>query len=106
MRFVAWILRLVVFILVLMFAMNNTGPVDVRFYGDHIVSGVPLIVVMLIMLVLGAVLALLVSAPAALRRRREAKKLRRDLGRLQDQIQRAASDSTGVASGAPTPVVR
>lgn len=106
MRFVAWILRLIVFVLVLMFAMNNTGPVDVRFYGDHLIPGVPLIVVMLIMLVLGAVLALLAMAPAALRRRREAKRLRRDLGRLQDQAQRAGNGPSGATAGTVTPAAR
>src|SRR3546814_19178893 len=70
MRFLVWLLRLIVFVLVLMFAMNITGPVNVHFYADYMIPGVPLIVVMLAMLILVIVLALLASDPAALRSRR------------------------------------
>src|SRR3546814_646998 len=100
MRFLVWILRLIVFVLVLMFAMNNTGPVNVHFYADYMIPGVPLIVVMLAMLILGIVLALLATAPAAMRRRREAKKLKRDLGRLREQIKNSPASPT---SGAVAP---
>src|SRR5690606_11220373 len=59
MRYLVWILRLVVFVVVLMFALKNTGPVDVRFFADHVVAGVPLIVVMLVVFVLGAIFGFL-----------------------------------------------
>jgi len=104
MRFLVWILRLIVFVLVLMFAMNNTGPVNVRFYADHMIPGVPLIVVMLIMLVLGVVLGLLAMAPSVLRRRREAKKLRRDLVRLQEQSRHPPVPSDTVAPETVAPL--
>ncbi|TAM87792.1 MAG: LapA family protein [Candidimonas sp.] len=91
MRLLAWILRLIVFVLVLMFAMNNTASVDVNFYAGHAIAGVPLIVVMLVMFIIGVVLGLLVTLPAVLRRRREARKLRRDLARLQEQVRHAAA---------------
>lgn len=86
MRYLVWILRLVVFVVVLMFALKNTGPVDVNFFADHIVTGVPLIVVMLTVFVLGVVLGLLIAAPSIMRRRREANKLRRDVARLEDKL--------------------
>ncbi len=86
MRYLVWILRLLVFIVVLMFALKNTGPVDVNFFADHVITGVPLIVVMLAVFVLGVVLGLLIAAPSIMRRRREANKLRRDLARLEDQL--------------------
>ena len=86
MRYLVWILRLVVFIVVLMFALKNTGPVDVNFFADHVVTGVPLIVVMLAVFVLGVVFGLLVAAPSILRRRREASKLRREVARLEDKL--------------------
>lgn len=105
MRILAWILRLIVFVLVLMFAMNNTGPVDVNFYAGHMITGVPLIVVMLVMFAIGVVLGLLVALPVILRRRREARKLRRDLGRLQEQIRHpspgAPSDAVAPETVAP-----
>ena len=85
MRYLVWILRLVVFVVVLMFALKNTGPVDVRFFADHVVTGVPLIVVMLSVFVLGVLLGLLIAAPSILRRRREAAKLRKELARLEEK---------------------
>ncbi|MBC2768423.1 LapA family protein [Pusillimonas minor] len=83
MRYLVWALRLVVFIVVLLFALKNTGPVDVNFYADHVVTGVPLIVVMLVAFVVGVLFALLAIVPAMLRRRREIKRLEREVSRLQ-----------------------
>ena len=85
MRYLVWILRLVVFVVVLMFALKNTGPVDVRFFADHMVAGVPLIVVMLVVFVLGAVFGFLLAAPAIMRRRREVARLRRELAKLESK---------------------
>lgn len=91
MRYLVWILRLIVFVLILMFALKNTGPVDVRFFGDYVVSGVPLIVVMLIMLVLGAVLGWLITLPSLLKHRRDIARLKRDKTQLEDKLERAVT---------------
>ncbi|MBB5217103.1 LapA family protein [Parapusillimonas granuli] len=85
MRYLVWLLRLAVFVLVLMFALKNTGPVDVNFFADHVVTGVPLIVVMLAVFVLGVFLGLLIAVPSIMRRRREAARLRRELARLEEK---------------------
>ena len=92
MRYLVWALRLLVFVAVLMFALKNTDPVAVKFYADYVIQDVPLIVVMLVVFVLGAVFGLLLTVPAALRRRREAIRLRREL----DRIQAAASGNAPV----------
>jgi len=84
MRYMVWLARLLVFVLVLMFALNNTVLVDVRFYGTHFVTGVPLIVVMLAAFVLGTGFALLLTVGSVLRRGREVKRLKRELNRLRD----------------------
>jgi uncharacterized integral membrane protein len=42
MRYIVWALRLIVFLAVLLFALKNTDPVGVTFYGDWAVQGVPL----------------------------------------------------------------
>lgn len=91
MRYLVWILRLVVFVVVLLFALKNTGPVDVSFFADHVISDVPLIVVMLVTFVLGAVFGLLITAPAIVRRRREAARLRRELARLEERQRQPAA---------------
>ncbi|WP_050866750.1 lipopolysaccharide assembly protein LapA domain-containing protein, partial [Bordetella pertussis] len=72
MRYLVWALRLLVFVAVLMFALKNTNPVAVTFYADYVVHDVPLIVVMLVVFVVGALFGLLLTVPAAMRRRREA----------------------------------
>lgn len=92
MRYLVWILRLLVFVLVLLFALKNTDPVNVRFYADHIVAGVPLIVVMLVVFVAGVLFALLAVLPAGLRRRREIRKLRREVQRLQEAGRPSVAD--------------
>lgn len=97
MRYLVWILRLLVFVLVLLFALKNTDPVDVRFYADHIIAGVPLIVVMLAAFVAGVLFALLAVLPAGLRRRREIRKLRREVQRLQEPDSQSAAAAQGIA---------
>lgn len=86
MRYVVWLVRLLVFVLVLMFALNNTGVVDVRFFGDYSLAGVPLIVVMLIVFVLGAVFGLLLALGSVMRRNRDVKRFKREIARLEDEI--------------------
>ena len=91
MRYVVWLVRLLVFVLVLMFALNNTGPVDVRFFGNYYLTGVPLIVVMLVVFVLGAVFGLLLAMGSVMRRNREVKRLKREITRLEDEIRYPAN---------------
>ncbi|MFT0547943.1 LapA family protein [Allopusillimonas ginsengisoli] len=88
MRYLVWLLRLVVFVLVLMFALKNTGPVDVTFFAGYTITAVPLIVVMLVVFVLGIVLGLLIAMPSVMRKRRETARLRRDVARLEAQLSR------------------
>ncbi|MGB3290791.1 MAG: LapA family protein [Burkholderiaceae bacterium] len=104
MRYLVWILRLAVFIVVLMFALKNTGPVDVSFFADHVVTGVPLIVVMLAVFVLGVILGLLIAAPSIMRRRREAAKLRRELARLEEKNRHPDVPAAAVAPETVAPL--
>jgi len=86
MRYLVWVLRLVIFVAVLMFALKNTQPVSVTFFTDHVLHNVPLIVVMLAVFVVGAFFGLLLTIPATMRRRREAIRLRKELERTQAQL--------------------
>ena len=102
MRYLVWVLRLLVFVLVLLFALKNTEPVDVRFYADHVISGIPLIVVMLVVFALGLVFGLLVTAPSVVRRRREAARLRKEVARLQESMrQTVPSEAVAPETVAP-----
>ena len=105
MRYLVWFLRLLIFVLVLLFALKNTGPVDVGFYADHVLAGVPLIVVMLAAFVVGVLFGLLMSVPSVMRRRREVKKLKRDLAHVQDALRHPGAASTEPAApGAVAPL--
>lgn len=86
MRYVHWVIRLAVFVVILMFALKNTGLVDVRFFADHVVTNVPLIVVMLVLFILGALLGWLITLPSVMKHRREANRLRRDKTELQGKV--------------------
>ncbi len=104
MRYLVWVLRLLVFVLVLLFALKNTGPVDIHFYSDYTVAGIPLIVVMLVTFVLGALFGLLLAVPALMRRRRETRKLQRDLRRLQDRYEHPVAQTQAVAPETVAPL--
>lgn len=86
MRYFVWALRLVVFVAVLMFALKNTEPVAVAFYGDMSLPNIPLIVVMLSTFVLGTVFGLLLTVPASMRRRSEVSRLRKELDRIHSAV--------------------
>jgi uncharacterized membrane protein YciS (DUF1049 family) len=58
---------------------------------------VPLIVVMLVVFVIGVIFGLLVAAQAIMRRRREVKKLKRELARLQERINHPSVPTEAVA---------
>ena len=100
MRYLVWALRLLVFVAVLMFALKNTDPVGVTFYGTWAVQSVPLIVVMLSTFVLGTVFGLLLTVPGSVRRRREAARLKKELERIQ-----AAVNSSGASRLSPDALV-
>jgi len=101
MRYLVWLARLLVFVLVLMFALNNTATVDVHFYGANVLAGLPLILVMLGAFVLGTVFALLLAARAMFRRGREIKRLKRELDRVRDDARYPAAAPAALAPLAP-----
>jgi uncharacterized integral membrane protein len=99
MRYLAWAIKLVIFVLVVLFAYKNTAPVEVVFFDGVFWSDVPLIVVMLVTFVLGALLGVLVMLPSTWRGRREAGRLRKDLNKVQSLVAKptatpASTDAT------------
>ncbi len=77
MRLAAWILKLGFFLLVLWFALKNTTPVPIRFSSELVWEHVPLIVVMVLCVALGALLGALALALPIYKMRREVAQLRR-----------------------------
>lgn len=77
MKLFAWLLKLGFFLLVLWFALKNTTPVPVRFNSELVWEHVPLIVVMLVCVAIGALLGALALSLPIYKMRREVAQLRR-----------------------------
>lgn len=86
MRYIIWALRLVIFVLVLLFAVKNTAPVAVNLYGDVTLPAVPLVVVLLIAFILGALYMYLLTLPTRYRRNREISRLKGEVKHLQSDL--------------------
>jgi uncharacterized integral membrane protein len=80
MRVIAWFVRIVVFLFLLGFALENTEPVVINFFLGYFLEA-PLVAVMLGVLLTGCLLGVLIMLPTLLRVRREATRLRREVAR-------------------------
>jgi lipopolysaccharide assembly protein A len=78
MRFLLWILRLLLLVLFLSFAIKNTDPVAVRYFLGWEWRA-PLSLVLLIFFVAGAALGVIAAGSWLYRHRREILQLRREL---------------------------
>jgi len=79
MKAIAWLVRLVFFLLVLWFALKNTTPVPVHLTERVAWNDVPLIVVMLVCLVIGALGGAAALAPRLFRNGRRASRHEREM---------------------------
>ncbi|MBI3067364.1 MAG: LapA family protein [Betaproteobacteria bacterium] len=78
MRFVLWLIKIALFMLVLSFAVKNTDPVTVRYYLG-VEWQAPLIFVLLVLFCGGVVVGILASLFFMFRQRREIVALKREL---------------------------
>jgi uncharacterized integral membrane protein len=78
MRYLRWILRVLLFLLLLGFAIKNTDTVVVRYFLGWEWHA-PLSLVLLVLFVAGAVLGVLAGMAALYHQRRELAQLRREL---------------------------
>lgn len=76
MRFVLWSLRILVFLLLFLFALKNTDPVSIRFFLDSTWHA-PLIIVVLAFFAGGALLGVLSLIGTVFSLRREVARLKR-----------------------------
>jgi lipopolysaccharide assembly protein A len=76
--YVSWIFKFLIFLLLLGFALNNLQPVDVSYYFAF-QWRLPLVVVILLALVVGAVLGLLAATGPLYRQRRQIQQLKREM---------------------------
>ena len=82
MRYLRWIARLLVFVVLFGFAIKNTHPVSVHYFLG-LEWRVPLTLVLFIFFVAGAALGVLAGAAWLYRHRREVVQLRRELRQRQ-----------------------
>jgi putative membrane protein len=77
-RYVSWLLRVFLFVVLLLFALKNTAPVRLHFFMD---TGwdVPLIVLLLVFFAFGAVLGVMGCLVRVLQQRREIAVLRKQV---------------------------
>lgn len=78
MRYILWLFKFALFVLVLTFAVKNTDAVTVSYYLG-LEWQAPLVVVVLVFFCLGAVAGILASLLHLFRLRREVSALRREL---------------------------
>ena len=76
-KFLAWLLRAVLFFALLLFALKNTDLVTLRFYLDQSWQ-VPLVLLLLAFLALGAALGVLACLTKLFAQRREIISLKRE----------------------------
>lgn len=101
MRYIIWALRLIVFILLVLFAVKNTAGVDVNFFGSATLTNIPLIIVILASFIIGAFYMYLLSLPTRFARGREITRLKGEVQHLQQMQAVAPATGTQVAVATP-----
>lgn len=76
-RYLSWMLRAALFLMLLLFALKNTEPVTLRFFFGESWQ-IPLVLLLLIFFAFGAVLGVLAGVSRVLRHRREILALKRE----------------------------
>ena len=77
-RTITWLLRALLFVALLLFALKNTDPVVLRFYLDQTWQA-PLILVILVFFALGAALGVLACLTKLFAQRREILALKKEM---------------------------
>ena len=83
MRYLGWAVKILLFVVVLGFALRNSQPVTLHYFLGYVWEA-PLVVLMLAALVLGSLLGVLALLPTLFRLRRERAKLRKELDSMID----------------------
>ncbi|KRH78634.1 hypothetical protein FERRO_16260 [Ferrovum sp. JA12] len=89
MFYIKWIVRIVVFILLLGFAVKNVEPVTLKYFLNYQWHE-PLIVFLLIFFIVGVSVGLLVATGSLFKQRRELQHLRREFNQLEKSMELAS----------------
>jgi len=98
MRALAWILRIILFLALFLFALKNTDNVSLRLYFDQVWQA-PLILLLLVFFAAGAAMGVLATLGMVFRQRREIARLQRELGARprDDGLQPPVADASVIA---------
>ncbi|EEA00287.1 conserved hypothetical protein [Burkholderia sp. H160] len=94
MKFIVWLIRVLVFVLLLVLALSNMEPAKLNFFAGYVWSA-PLILIGLAFFVIGLLAGLVSAMPAVVRLRMENGRLKRDL--------RVARETPAVVEQPPMP---
>lgn len=83
MRFIVWLLRALVFVLLLVLALANMQEASLNFVAGYVWSA-PLILIGLVFFAVGLFAGVLAAAPALVRMRLEIARLKRQLKNVQE----------------------
>ena len=86
MRIVSWIARIILFLILLGFAISNTQETELRFFGSELAWTKPLVLQLLLFFAGGAVVTVIAMLPGQMRNRREIARLRREVSTLQRPV--------------------
>ena len=107
MRLIGWLIKLLVFVALLGFALGNTERVRMGFFGNQDLSvSAPLVVFLLLFFFLGLLLGFATFMPRLYRQRRLVARLKRDLDRIErsrDPEQKAQAEIEAIAAQLPPP---
>ena len=103
MNVLGWIVRIVLFLVLLLFAMSNTELVTLRLWGANLAWREPLVLFLLAFFASGTALGLLALVPTLFRQRREIGRLRRTIESMQATEATGALQSPGVDAARPLP---
>jgi lipopolysaccharide assembly protein A len=94
MRLVTWLIRLVLFIVMLGFALSNTELVSLNFFGiPEFTWRAPLVLFLLLFFGVGALVGVIAAIPTLFRQRRQIGQLRKESARVQADSRAAAVQS-------------
>lgn len=98
MRLIGWLLKILIFVALLGFALGNTEPVRVGVFGNQDLGmTAPLVVFLLGFCFMGLLIGLLAMLPRIWSQKREISRQRRELERLQEIVdQHQPQDAVGV----------
>jgi len=93
-----WLIRALLFVVLLGFALSNVEPVSLQFFGiPQFEWRAPLVVILLAVFAAGALLGVLATMPLVLRRNRELSLLKRDRA-CADRASADRSSATSLAA--------